>query len=60
MLKNGIKVHRLEMREQVLATVIETNESGVVLIEYEEGGQGWWPIECLTVAVADEDDEEQP
>jgi hypothetical protein len=47
MFSPGQQVERIEERPQVLATVVGVDESGAVHIEYEEGGAGWWPPECL-------------
>ncbi len=47
-MKKGSTVKRVEDRETVEAVVLEIDENDV-LIEYLEGGQGWWPIECLIV-----------
>lgn len=44
----GTKCRRLEPREDVEATVLGAVENDYVLIEYSEGGQGWWPLDCLT------------
>ena len=44
----GSRVNRIERREIVGATVLEcNNESATALILYDEGGQGWWPFDCL-------------
>jgi hypothetical protein len=42
----GDRVNRLEDRETVGATVIEVDADNV-LLEYDEGGQGWWPSESV-------------
>ena len=42
----GTLVNRLEDREVTGATVLETDGENV-LIAYDEGGQGWWPINAL-------------
>ena len=42
----GTRVNRLEDREVTGATVLQTDGENV-LIEYDEGGQGWWPINAL-------------
>ena len=42
----GDKVNRLEDRETTEATVLEIDGENA-LIEYAEGGLGWWPIETL-------------
>lgn len=42
----GDKVNRIENRQQVGATVIEI-DGEYALIEYDEGGSGWWPIQAL-------------
>jgi hypothetical protein len=46
----GSRVQRIEDRPQVLATVVSIDEGGALLLEYDEGGQGWWPAECLEPA----------
>ena len=45
-MKVGTRVNRLEDREVTGATVLETDGENV-LIEYDEGGQGWWAINAL-------------
>lgn len=45
-MKIGDKVVRLEDRGTTEATILEIDGENV-LIEYVEGGQGWWPIEAL-------------
>lgn len=42
----GDRVRRIEDREVTDATVIEVDGENVH-IAYDEGGDGWWPIECL-------------
>ena len=42
----GTRVNRLEDREITGATVLETDGENV-LIAYDEGDQGWWPIYSL-------------
>jgi len=47
----GSRVNRIEDREIVGATVLAIDDQGggmiYVEIAYDEGGTGWWPIECL-------------
>ena len=47
-MKVGDKVDRIENAEITGATVLETDGENV-LIEYDEGGQGWWPETSLTL-----------
>ena len=48
----GDHVRRLEDRVTVKAVVIAVNETEEYYeIEYEEGGSGWWPVECLVLDV---------
>ena len=42
----GDKVNRLENRAVTGATVLAIVGENI-LIEYDEGGQGWWPIDAL-------------
>jgi len=42
----GSKVDRIEGRAITGATVLAI-EGDSVLIEYDEGGQGWWPLTAL-------------
>lgn len=42
------RVNRLQDQQPTAATVLEVRWD-TVLIEYDEGGQGWWPINCLTI-----------
>jgi hypothetical protein len=49
-MKTNTRVNRLEDRAQTGATVLQV-VGGSVLIEYDEGGQGWWPIEALSIVV---------
>lgn len=42
----GDRVRRLEDREEVDATVVEIDGENV-LLEYDEGGTGWWPPEAI-------------
>jgi len=42
----GTRVNRLEDREVTGATVLQTDGENV-LIEYDEGGEGWWPISSI-------------
>ena len=46
----GDRVDRIEDREVTGATIInivETNGSIVVELQYDEGGTGWWPVDCI-------------
>lgn len=45
-MKPGDRVNRIDGREIVGATVIEIDGENA-LIEYDEGGQGWWPLDAL-------------
>jgi hypothetical protein len=42
------RVNRIQEQQPTAATVLEVRWD-TVLIEYEEGGQGWWPISCLEI-----------
>ena len=42
------RVNRIEACEITGATVLETDGESV-LIAYDEGGEGWWPIYSLVV-----------
>lgn len=42
------RVNRLQAQQPTGATVLEARWD-TVLIEYDEGGQGWWPISCLMI-----------
>ena len=44
----GTRVNRLEDRGVTGATVLQTDGENV-LIFYDEGGEGWWPISALVV-----------
>lgn len=52
--KVGDRVDRIEDREVTGATIIAIVE-GVeyisVELQYDEGGSGWWPIECIRLKV---------
>ena len=45
-MKVGDKVDRIENAEVTEATIMEIDGENV-LIAYDEGGQGWWPINAL-------------
>jgi len=45
MLRNA-RVKRIENRKSTAATVLDTDGENV-LIAYDEGGEGWWPISSL-------------
>lgn len=42
----GDKVERIEDREVVGATVLRVDGENV-LLAYDEGGEGWWPVDCV-------------
>jgi len=44
----GDRVNRIEDREIVGATVLLIDGDNV-LIEYDEGGQGWWSVDALVM-----------
>jgi hypothetical protein len=50
-IKIGQRVKRKENREITGAVIINfyINNEGetIVEIKYDEGGSGWWPIDCL-------------
>jgi hypothetical protein len=53
----GALVRRIERPTYGLATVAEVDCSGpcvCYLITYAEGGQGWWPGDCLEVIPSEE------
>ena len=53
----GALVRRIESPTYGLATVAEVDESSpdaCYLITYAEGGQGWWPGDCLDVIPSEE------
>jgi hypothetical protein len=53
----GALVRRLEPPTYGLATVAEVDDSGAdvsYLITYAEGGQGWWPGDCLELIPSEE------
>ncbi len=42
------RVNRIEDRATTGAVIIDINhESACALIQYDEGGAGWWPLDCL-------------
>lgn len=46
----GDRVDRIEDREVTGATVLNIHISGDLVsyeIQYDEGGSGWWPENCL-------------
>ncbi len=48
----GDRVNRIEDRPITSATVKEVmNDGQNVLITYDEGGEGWWPSNCLELIV---------
>jgi hypothetical protein len=53
----GALVRRIEPPSYGLATVEAVDDSGTdvcYLITYAEGGQGWWPGDCLEVIPSEE------
>lgn len=52
-MQSGDRVDRLEEREVTGATVLEVVETGdgpIARLAYDEGGEGWWPLDCLAAA----------
>lgn len=53
--KVGDRVNRIEDREIRGATIIELcnmdSEFPSALIAYDEGGEGYWPLDCLELIV---------
>lgn len=47
-MKPSDRVNRIQDQQPAGATVLEVQWDNI-LIEYDEGGQGWWPISCLTL-----------
>jgi hypothetical protein len=51
--KVGDRVERIENREIVGATILsiqQINETETIVeLQYDEGGSGWWPINCIVV-----------
>lgn len=48
--KVGDRVNRIEDREVTGATVLAVQESDngdVYELQYDEGGSGWWPENCI-------------
>ena len=45
-MKIGDRVNRVEDREETGALILELTEDSA-FIEYDEGGQGWWPLDLL-------------
>ena len=45
-MKIGTRVDRQEDRKTKSATILEIDGESI-LIKYDEGGQGWWPLEML-------------
>lgn len=48
--KVGDRVDRIEDREVTGATIISIEEHGdriSVELQYDEGGTGWWPVDCI-------------
>jgi hypothetical protein len=44
----GQRVKRLEDgRTLVDATILTIDASGMLELQYDEGGTGWWPPECV-------------
>jgi hypothetical protein len=49
-MKIADRVSRDEDRETTGATVLDVQgegEEAMALIDYDEGGQGWWPVSAL-------------
>lgn len=42
------RVNRIQQEQPTGATVLEVRWDNV-LIEYDEGGEGWWPIGCVSI-----------
>ena len=42
----GTRVNRLEDREVTGATVLQTDGENVLIV-YDEGGEGWWPLSSI-------------
>lgn len=40
------RVHRKEDRDVTSATILKIDGENA-LISYDEGGEGWWPLDCL-------------
>lgn len=49
-MRSNTRVNRIEDREQTGATILRVLE-GSALLAYDEGGEGWWPIEGLRIVV---------
>jgi hypothetical protein len=45
-MKVNDRVNRKEHAEITGATVLEIDGENA-LISYDEGGEGWWPLDCL-------------
>lgn len=46
----GDRVDRIEDREETGATIISIQGEGRYIsaeLEYDEGGSGWWPLDCI-------------
>jgi hypothetical protein len=43
------RVDRLQSQQPTGATILEVRWDNA-LIEYDEGGQGWWPLSCLQLS----------
>ena len=42
------RVNRIEDRATTGAIIIDIDhEAACALIQYDEGGTGWWPLDCL-------------
>lgn len=48
----GTRVNRIENRTVVGATVIAIDGNNL-LLSYDEGGEGWWPLETVEEQVND-------
>jgi hypothetical protein len=47
-MKPSDRVNRIQEQQPTAATVLEVRWDNV-LIEYDEGGQGWWPMGYLEI-----------
>lgn len=51
-MKVNDRVNRIEDREVTGAIILEINGENA-LISYDEGGEGWWPFDCLELIKGD-------
>jgi len=47
-MKPSDRVDRLQSQQPTGATILEVRWD-YALLEYDEGGQGWWPLGCLQI-----------